>query len=137
MLIICLKQNGYRCLLTRLHKVAYLFYFIGRLSLNLLSFFAFSSRLVLKSQTFHHLSQQTLPAGVPSPFNVLSSQPLSPSEISLVRAKSFTSSPIIQPSIRSVHCSFQISNVTSQLSKQVGEIKVKHKEDLVVPFGVP
>ena len=54
-----------------------------------------------------------LPVGVAAPHAVLSQPPVSPSDINL------------------------ITNTNQNVAKTVKDIKVKHKEDLVVPFGVP
>lgn len=73
----------------------------------------YSSRVSMAQVGHKFRVGQTLPAGVAAPHTVLSAPPVSQADIHL------------------------ITSATEQLSKTLKEVKVKHKEDLVVPFGVP
>lgn len=65
------------------------------------------------SSTSRHRGLGPLPAGVAAPLGVLSSQPVTLADVQL------------------------ITNAAQKVSRSLRDVKVKHKEDLVVPFGVP
>ncbi|KAL8616813.1 hypothetical protein ACOMHN_017850 [Nucella lapillus] len=70
-------------------------------------------KMLLSSSGKRGACRLSLPGNVTSPQSVLAAPPVSPSEIQL------------------------ISNSTEKMSKAMRDVRIQHREDLVVSFGVP